>query len=94
MRDIMSNHELSLSKLQLLLYSILIAELTLIIFSYILIGFNFALPAQMTVVGKTVSAVPDRNLMVSLLHQQQGKMDSTAALVHWKGTMLSQLTCT
>lgn len=47
----MSNHESSLLKLQLLLCSTLIAELILIIFSYILIGFNFALPAQLTVVG-------------------------------------------
>lgn len=42
----MSNHELSLLKLQLLLYPTLIAELNLIIFSCILIGFNFAPPAQ------------------------------------------------
>lgn len=41
----MSNHELSLLKLQLLLCSTLIAELDLIIFSYVLIGFNFALLA-------------------------------------------------
>jgi len=53
MRDIMSNHELSLLKLQLLLYSTLIAGLNLIIFSCILIGFNFAPPAQLTVVDKT-----------------------------------------
>lgn len=72
MRDIMSNHESSLWKLQLSLYSTLIAELNLIIFSGILIGLHFAPPAQLTVVGKIVSAAPSRNLIVSLCISKTG----------------------
>lgn len=80
MRDIMSNHELSLLKLQLLLYSTLIAELNLIILSYILIGFVFSPPAQLPVVGRTGSAVPNGKLAVPLCINGRG---GWTVLQHW-----------
>lgn len=85
MCDIMSNHELSLWKLQLSLYSTLIAELNLILCSSILIGLNFTPPAQLTVVGKTVSAAPSGSLAVSLCRTGRWTVCSLR-------TLLSQLT--
>lgn len=77
----MSNHELSLLKLQLLLCSTLIAELNLIIFSYVLIGFNFALLAQLMVVGIDCFCPADgKELSGVTVHQQEGKMLCAAAV--------------
>lgn len=69
----MSNHESSLLKLWLLLYSTLIAEMDFIIFSCILIGLNFAPPAQLMVVGKAVSAERNGNLMLSRCVSRRGR---------------------
>lgn len=88
MRDIMSNHELSLLKLQLLLCSTLIAELNLIILSYILIGFFLSSTADSGRQDWFCNARWEINGVS--VRQREGRMDSAAALAHWEGTLLSQ----
>lgn len=92
MCDIMSNNESSLWKLQLSLYSTLIAELNLIIFSGILIGLNFAPPALADSGRQDCFCSTQWELNCVTMHQLDRKMDRGAALEHWEGALLSQLT--